>query len=86
MQYGCQIQTWSSLAILIPSAAAGIGLSAPMAKAQAGVDIGLAPDCPYGYFDVAPYDCAPAGYYGPEWCGLLPGESPFIFRFRFEGD
>jgi hypothetical protein len=27
----------------------------------------VAPDCPYGYFDVAPYGCAPSGYYGPEW-------------------
>ena len=29
--------------------------------------IGVAPECPYGYFEAAPYDCAPAGYYGPEW-------------------
>ena len=29
--------------------------------------IGVAPVCPYGYFDYAPYDCAPYGYYGPDW-------------------
>ncbi len=38
-----------------------------LADAQVSIDIGLAPDCPYGYYDVAPYSCAPAGYYGPEW-------------------
>ena len=27
----------------------------------------MAPDCPYGYYDTAPYGCAPTGYYGPEW-------------------
>jgi hypothetical protein len=41
----------------------------PAAQAQVGINIGVAPDCPYGYYDVAPYACAPAGYYGPEWFG-----------------
>jgi hypothetical protein len=40
---------------------------APKASAQVNVVVGVAPECPYGYFDVAPYDCAPSGYYGPEW-------------------
>ncbi|HWZ63538.1 MAG TPA: hypothetical protein VNX02_10985 [Steroidobacteraceae bacterium] len=31
------------------------------------MNIGAAPECPYGYYDVAPYNCAPSGYYGPEW-------------------
>jgi hypothetical protein len=39
----------------------------PSARAQVSIDIGPAPVCPYGYYDVAPYNCAPAGYYGPEW-------------------
>jgi hypothetical protein len=56
-------------AILFVAAAAGIGLTvtAPKAQAQVAVEVGPAPDCPYGYYDVAPYNCAPAGYYGPEW-------------------
>ena len=37
------------------------------APAQVSVDIGVAPVCPYGYFDYAPYECAPYGYYGPDW-------------------
>ena len=47
---------------------AGLLSSAPAAQPQVavGVDIGAAPVCPYGYFDYAPYDCAPYGYYGPD--------------------
>jgi hypothetical protein len=37
------------------------------ASAQVSINIGVAPECPYGYYDVAPYSCAPSGYYGPEW-------------------
>jgi len=39
----------------------------PQAQAQISVSLGLAPACPYGYYDAAPYACAPFGYYGPEW-------------------
>lgn len=57
-------------------------LSAPKAQAQVsvGVDIGAAPDCPYGYFDYAPYACAPYGYYGPEWFtdGVFIGVGPWF--------
>lgn len=54
---------------LMLAAVAGSTLiaAAPYAAAQVSVEIGPAPDCPYGYYDVAPYSCAPAGYYGPEW-------------------
>jgi hypothetical protein len=54
---------------VVLAAVAGIGLTvtAPKAEAQVGVAIGVAPECPYGYYDVAPYNCAPSGYYGPEW-------------------
>jgi len=52
---------------VVLAAVAGIGLTvtAPKAEAQVGVAIGVAPECPYGYYDVAPYNCAPTGYYGP---------------------
>ena len=58
------------LTFLVLAAVAGIGLTATTlnARAQAvNVEIGVAPECPYGYYDVAPYACAPTGYYGPEW-------------------
>lgn len=50
---------------------AGLLAVAPGAKAQVsfGVHVGPAPNCPYGYYDSSPYDCAPYGYYGPEWFG-----------------
>ncbi len=43
--------------------------SARVAPAQIsiGVNFGPEPVCPYGYFDYAPYNCAPYGYYGPDW-------------------
>src|ERR1035438_2543063 len=54
---------------LVLAAVSGIGFitTTPKAQGQVNVEIGVAPDCPYGYYDVAPYACAPAGYYGPEW-------------------
>ena len=68
--------------LLLVAAVAGIGLTAtaPKAAAQVSVDIGVAPDCPYGYYDVAPYACAPAGYYGPEWFvgGVFIGAGPWF--------
>jgi hypothetical protein len=61
------------------TALAGASL-APKAQAQVSVNIGVAPDCPYGYYDVAPYACAPAGYYGPEWFndGVFIGAGPWF--------
>jgi len=54
---------------IVFAAVAGIGFTAstPKAEAQVNISIGVAPDCPYGYYDTAPYGCAPTGYYGPEW-------------------
>lgn len=61
-------------------AVAGFTAAAPAAHAQIAVDIGVAPDCPYGYYDYAPYDCAPYGYYGPEWFngGIFIGAGPWF--------
>jgi len=68
--------------LLAAVAGIGIAVAAPTAAAQVsvGVDIGAAPDCPYGYYDVAPYACAPAGYYGPEWFdgGVFIGAGPWF--------
>jgi hypothetical protein len=67
---------------LVLAVVAGIcfTVTAPAAKAQVAVEVGVAPDCPYGYYDVAPYDCAPAGYYGPEWfnSGVFIGVGPWF--------
>jgi hypothetical protein len=67
---------------LLIAALAVIGVAAfsSNAQAQVGVEVGVAPDCPYGYYDVAPYACAPAGYYGPEWFndGIFIGVGPWF--------
>ena len=56
--------------------------TAPKAAAQVSINVNLgpAPDCPYGYYDVAPYGCAPYGYYGPEWFvgGAFVGAGPWF--------
>jgi len=57
----------SNVLVLAAMAASCLLVSAPNAQAQVGVNISVAPECPYGYYDLAPYSCAPAGYYGPEW-------------------
>lgn len=48
-------------------AATCVAVTAPVAGAELSINIGAAPECPYGYYDAAPYNCAPSGYYGPEW-------------------
>jgi hypothetical protein len=53
---------------------------ASLGRAQVAVAVGVAPVCPYGYFDYAPYDCAPYGYYGPDWFigGVFIGAGPWF--------
>jgi hypothetical protein len=55
-------------------------MAAPKAQAQVSVEIGTPPECPYGYYDAAPYNCAPYGYYGPEWYsgGIFIGAGPWF--------
>jgi hypothetical protein len=54
--------------------------TAPKVDAQVVVGVGVAPECPYGYYDYAPYPCAPYGYYGPEWFagGVFIGAGPWF--------
>jgi len=54
------------LTTLFASTALLVGLAmAPAVQAQLVVDIGVPPVCSYGYYDYAPYACAPYGFYGP---------------------
>jgi len=57
------------LSFMVLAAAAGIGLtvSTPTARAQVSVEIGVAPDCPYGYYDTLLMDALPPAITGPEW-------------------
>jgi hypothetical protein len=54
--------------------------AAPVATPQISIGIGIAPVCPYGYYDYAPYDCSPYGYYGPDWFrgGVFYGAGPWF--------
>ncbi len=54
------------------------------APAQISIGIGVAPVCPYGYYDYAPYSCSPYGYYGPDWFqgGYFIGAGPWFHGGR----
>jgi hypothetical protein len=76
--------------ILMLAVVAGGSFAATMqnVEAQISINIGAAPECPYGYYDVAPYSCAPSGYYGPEWFNgeVFIGAGPwFQGRNEFRG-
>src|ERR1700735_5470768 len=77
------MELWKSLALstLTAGLLSGVTLShVDPAQVSVGVNIGAAPICPYGYFDYAPYDCAPYGYYGPDWFvgGVFIGAGPWF--------
>jgi len=72
------LSVWKSLAVSAVAVAA-LGATS-VSPAQVSIGIGIAPVCPYGYFDYAPYDCAPYGYYGPDWFngGIFIGAGPWF--------
>ena len=51
---------------------------APAAKAQVVISVNP-PVCSYGYYDYAPYGCAPMGFYGPGYFynGIFLGVGPW---------
>jgi len=72
----CKSLVFSALAAALLS-----GASVAPAQISIGVGIGgVAPVCPYGYYDYAPYNCSPYGYYGPDWFngGLFIGAGPWF--------
>jgi hypothetical protein len=73
------MKTLKHLALLTVAAGAFLA-TGPTASAQVAVSIGAAPVCPYGYYEEPPYNCAPYGYYGPEWFsgGIFIGAGPWF--------
>ena len=69
-----------SKALSFAAIGATLLIAAAAAPAQIVVGIGVAPVCPYGYYDYAPYDCSPYGYYGPDWFrgGYFVGAGPWF--------
>jgi hypothetical protein len=53
-------------------------------NAQVAIGIGVEPGCSYGYYDYAPYNCSPYGYYGPDWFngGVFIGAGPWFHGGR----
>ena len=72
------MRSWKLL--VLPALAGAIWAATPAAPAQVSVTIGAPPVCPYGYYDDPPYECAPYGYYGPEWFsgGVFIGAGPWF--------
>ena len=75
--------SWKSLTFSAVAAAMLTAVAAAPARAgqiSVGIGVGGPPVCPYGYFDYAPYDCAPYGYYGPDWFngGFFIGAGPWF--------
>src|SRR5215475_15711055 len=66
-------------------------ISGGSAQAQVRVAVGIggpvyygsAPVCAYGYYNYYPYDCAPYGYYGPDWFvdGIFIGAGPWFHGY-----
>jgi hypothetical protein len=71
---------WKSVVLFTIAFAALSSVKPARSQVSVGVNIGVAPVCPYGYFDYAPYDCAPYGYYGPDWFvgGVFIGSGPWF--------
>jgi len=74
------MKTWHSLASLTLAVAGLFVLPSQKSNAQIAVQIGPPPVCPYGYYEEPPYNCAPDGYYGPEWFtgGVFIGAGPWF--------
>jgi hypothetical protein len=68
--------------LALAASVAGMLFAATAANADEMFGDGLddEPLCPYGYYDFAPYACAPYGYYGPEWFvgGFFIGTGPWF--------
>ena len=69
---------WKLLAFFALTVVLMTGVS--RAPGQISVSVGVEPVCPYGYFDYAPYACAPYGYYGPDFFvgGVFIGTGPWF--------
>ena len=78
----------ATIAAVVGSFALGFPVSTVHAMAenpQIGIQIGtplVEPVCSYGYYDYAPYQCAPQGFWGPEYFygGHFRGSGPWNGR------
>lgn len=76
-----KVLLWSAVFLASVTLLAPVGMT-PTANAQVSIGIGIGgppPVCPYGYYDYAPYACAPMGFYGPGYFynGIFLGVGPW---------
>lgn len=78
------MSSWKMMTVAAASAVLIAGTAAAPAQISIGLGLGGAPECPYGYYDYAPYSCSPYGYYGPDWFngGLFVGAGPWFHGGR----
>jgi hypothetical protein len=92
-----EVRKFAKRSLLLASAALLAPLAlVPAAKAQVVVSL-TPPGCAYGYYEYAPYGCAPSGFYGPGYFhnGIFLGVGPWAnwgyghgwgeYRFRGGG-
>src|ERR1700685_1652829 len=72
-----QMQTFKAL--ICTTALLAASAMVPTADAQIAISVGIQPVCSYGYYDYAPYACAPVGFYGPGYFydGIFLGMGPW---------
>jgi len=76
------LKTFRSTQVLLATTLLAFGTVCtlmPAANAQVVVSIGIQPVCTYGYYDYAPYACAPVGFYGSGYFynGIFLGMGPW---------
>ena len=74
------VQKFAMHGLLLAGATALLVPLALVPTANAGVEISINPPmCSYGYYDYAPYACAPMGFYGPGYFynGIFFGVGPW---------
>lgn len=71
---------WKALLLCCVALLATAVLPSRANAQQVVINIGTPPPvCPYGYYDYAPYACAPVGFYGPGYFynGIFLGVGPW---------
>lgn len=63
---------YSQVGVEIGRHGVGVEVGAP-------INVEVPPNCPYGYYEFSPYECAPEGFYGPGYFynGIFIGVGPW---------
>ena len=77
----CATALLACLALVPTTASAQVRVGVAIGGPQVGVEVGGPPVCQWGYYDYAPYACAPYGWYGPGYFynGIFLGVGPWAY-------